>query len=51
MGEALLADDELVADAEVDEATELSWAMAPVAATAARSATGKMLNFILRVCE
>lgn len=46
MGAALL---ELLTDeagTELDEATELSWAIAPLAAKAARSATGTMLNFI-----
>lgn len=46
VGAALL---ELLTDeagTELDEATELSWAIAPLAAKAARSATGTMLNFI-----
>ena len=48
VGIALLDDMELLAMLD-EEADELSWAIAPLAAKAARRATGMMLNFILRV--
>ena len=52
VGAALLEDMVSLADeagAELEEAAELSWATAPLAAKAARRATGMMLNFILTV--
>lgn len=47
---AALLDESDEDEAALDEAEELSCAKAPVAAMAARRATGTMLNFILTIC-
>ena len=49
VAEELEADEEPLELAEVLEAEELSWATAPLAAKAARRATGTRENFILLV--